>query len=78
MAKAVTIRNVPDSVAAELATRAAASGRSLQEYLLVKLCDLASRPDPSTWTSSVRRRVSAAGSVIPADEILAWRDSDRR
>ena len=44
MAVAITIRNVPHEVRDELAARAARSGRSLQEYLLRQLTDLASRP----------------------------------
>ncbi|WP_396654373.1 FitA-like ribbon-helix-helix domain-containing protein, partial [Microbacterium sp.] len=33
MSVAITVRNVPDDVRDELASRAARSGRSLQEYL---------------------------------------------
>ncbi|MGH9155532.1 MAG: FitA-like ribbon-helix-helix domain-containing protein [Acidimicrobiales bacterium] len=42
----VTIGDVPDETRDELAARAAATGRSLQEYLRGKLIELAGRPDP--------------------------------
>ncbi|MGH3209759.1 MAG: FitA-like ribbon-helix-helix domain-containing protein, partial [Trebonia sp.] len=41
MTTSITIRDVPDETRDELAARAAATGRSLQEYLRSKLIDLA-------------------------------------
>lgn len=41
----VTIRDVPDETRDELAAGAAATGRSLQEYLRAQLIALAWRPD---------------------------------
>jgi hypothetical protein len=75
---AVTIRNVPDEVRAELAARAARSGRSLQEYLVGQLVELASRPDLDTVLDAARARVRAAGSSVTTAQILAARDADRR
>ncbi|MHB1488080.1 MAG: FitA-like ribbon-helix-helix domain-containing protein [Acidimicrobiales bacterium] len=43
---AITIRDVPDETRDQLAARAAATGRSLQEYLRNQLIELARRPDP--------------------------------
>lgn len=40
----VQVKNVPDDVHAVLRERAAASGRSLQEYLLARLIDEARQP----------------------------------
>jgi antitoxin FitA len=74
----ITIRNVPDGVRDELAGRAARQGRSLQEYLSRELARLAERPDAEAWLEGVRRRKAAAGSRLSADEILAFRDADRR
>jgi hypothetical protein len=75
---AVTIRNVPEEVRAELAARAARSGRSLQEYLVGQLVELASRPDLDTVLDGARARVRAAGSSVTTAQILAARDADRR
>jgi hypothetical protein len=74
---AVTIRNVPNDVMDELAARAARSGRSLQEYLVGQLVELASRPDPNTVLDGARARVRAAGSSVTTADILAARDADR-
>lgn len=74
---AVTIRNVPDDVRDELAARAARSGRSLQEYLVGQLVELASRPDLDAVIDGARARVRAAGSSATTAQILAARDADR-
>ena len=74
----ITIRNVPDEVRDELAGRAARQGRSLQEYLSRELRRLAGRPDAEAWLEGVWRRKEAAGSRLSVEEILAFRDADRR
>ena len=78
MPRSITIRDVPDETGAELAARAALSGRSLQEYLRARLIELAARPDPEAWLARVRLRKTATGAEISAEEILALRDADRR
>lgn len=78
MAKSITIRDVPDRTAAELAARAAASGRSLQEYLRSRLVEMAQEPDLETLLSRIRARKAATNSRMTAEEILAHRDADRR
>lgn len=75
---AITIRNVPDDVRDTLASRAARSGRSLQEYLFAQLAELASRPDVSEAVAAVRERARTAGRVIDPDDIVAYRDDERR
>ena len=45
MSTSITVRDVPDQTRDELASRAALSGRSLQEYLRAKLIELARQPD---------------------------------
>ena len=75
----ITIRDVPDETRNELAARAARSGRSLQEYLLHQLIELARRPDAEVLVARARARklrVGAAG--LGAEEILRHRDADRR
>ncbi len=75
---AVTIRDVPDEVRDELAARAARSGRSLQEYLRRELIALADKPDVRTVLELVAARKQATRSTLSADQILEYRDADRR
>lgn len=78
MGKAITIRDVPEETGEELAARAAATGRSLQEYLRAQLIELARRPDPEVLVARIRARKESTGSRLDADTILAHRDADRR
>ena len=78
MAPAITIRDVPSATRDELAARAARSGRSLQEYLLAEIKELAARPDPSDVIARARERVRRTGTRVDADVILAARDAERR
>ncbi len=74
----ITIRHVPEDVRNELAARAARAGRSLQEHLLRELTELARRPNVDTLLERVRKRKSATGSALTTDQILDFRDQDRR
>lgn len=78
MAVAVTVRDVPDQVRDELASRAARAGQSLQEYLRGMLIDSASRPAVPDLIARARARVDATGVRIGAESILTARDADRR
>lgn len=78
MAKSITIRDVPAKARDELAARAAASGRSLQEYLRAQLVELASRPDPATLFARIRERKARTKSTLSRAQILSHRDADRR
>lgn len=78
MATSITIRDVPDKARDELAARAAATGRSLQEYLRAQLIELASRPDVEMVLARIRERKQHTGTRLPAQKILAYRDADRR
>jgi plasmid stability protein len=78
MSRSITIRDVPDDTRDELASRARASGRSLQEYLRGELIELARRPDPSALMVRVRDRKQRTASRLPANRILSHRDADRR
>lgn len=78
MGKAITIRDVPEATGAELAARAAATGRSLQEYLRAQLIELARRPDPEVLVARIRARKESTGSRLEPGTILAHRDADRR
>jgi plasmid stability protein len=74
----ITVRDVPDETRDELAARAARTGRSLQEYLRATLIDLARRPDVDVMIERVRWHKSMTESTLPAHEILALKDEDRR
>lgn len=74
----ITVRNVPDDIRDELATRAVRSGRSLQEYLLAHLIEMTSRPTMEEVVGRVRERVMLARTTLEADTILAVRDRNRR
>ncbi len=78
MATSITIRDVPDETRDELASRAALTGRSLQEYLRAQLIEFARKPDAEAWIARVRARKEASGSVLPTDRIISYRDADRR
>lgn len=76
--KSITIRDVPDDTSEELAARAAATGRSLQEYLRARLVEFASTPDADVLLARIRSRKAATSSTLDAEKILAHRDADRR
>jgi plasmid stability protein len=78
MPKSITIRDVPDDTTAELAARAAVTGRSLQEYLRGRLVEMARLPDPEVMLARLRARKAATGGNLSAADILEHRDADRR
>lgn len=74
----ITIRDVPEGVRDELATRAAAQGRSMQEFLRAELERLAARPSIENWLKEVRARKRATQTKVSPARILKARDADRR
>ena len=78
MAIQITIRDVPEKVRDELASRAALQGKSMQEYLRAELERIASRPAVDSWLEQVRKRKRAANNRISASQIVQHRDADRR
>jgi antitoxin FitA len=74
----ITVRNVPEKARDVLAARAAAGGRSLQEYLRAQLVELASRPDRAAVLERIRARTQRTGTHLTAAQILAYRDAGRR
>ena len=75
---AVTIRDVPESVRAELAVRAARAGQSLQEYLHGLLVATAAKPALDDVIARARARVNATGARVDAAATIGARDADRR
>ena len=78
MPTSITIRNVPDEVRDELASRAALSGKSLQEHLLAELIELASRPSVAALMQRVNARKRSTDSRLPAEKIVAHLDEEHR
>ena len=77
MSTSITVRDVPDEVRDEPASRAALTGRSLQEYLRAKLMELARQPDAEALMARIQARTAASASSLPRERILAYRDEDR-
>jgi antitoxin FitA len=78
MSLSITVRDVPDETRNELAARAALAGRSLQEYLRAKLIELAGQPDAEALVARIRARKAAYPVSLTGEQILAYRDEDRR
>lgn len=74
----ITIRNVPEEVRNVLAARAARSGRSLQEYMLREITELASRPTLEDIIDGARTDARRAGTRLDVWTVLADVDADRR
>lgn len=74
----ITVRDVPDQARDELASRAARSGRSLQEYLRMELIDLARRPDPEALAQRIVERKRQTSTTLSTTKILRHRDAGRR
>ena len=74
----ITIRDVPEEVRDELASRAARQRQSMQAYLRKELERLATHPSAEAWLDSVRERKLAAGRRLSARNILSHRNADRR
>lgn len=77
MGRSITIRDVPDETGNELSARAAATGRSLQEYLRAALIELARQPDPEVFVARLRARKERTRSHLDPNDILSHRDADR-
>jgi plasmid stability protein len=76
MPVSITIRNVPDQVRNELASRAAGKGWSLQEFLLSELVLLSDRPNNAELIARARQRLAMPGPTI--EQILKAQSADRR
>jgi plasmid stability protein len=74
---AITIRDVPEETRDLLADRAAASGRSLQQYLRAELIRLAERPDNLAIVTRAQTRVRDSAEGLSNDQILELLDAGR-
>ena len=78
MPTSITIRNVPDRTRNELAARAARSGRSLQEFLRLELIALADKPDMESLLARIAERKEVSQTRLSSEDILAYREEDRK
>ena len=74
----ITIRDVPDAVRDELSVRAAAEGKSMQEYLRGELVRISESASVADWLKSVRERKAVYNTRLTADRITEARDQDRK
>lgn len=74
----ITIRNVPETIRNEIASRAAAEGKSMQQFLLAVLERTVEYPCQTRLMERIRERVRASKSGITTADILAARDEERR
>jgi len=74
---AITIRDVPSETRDLLAERAAASGRSLQQFLRAELIRLAERPDNLDIVTRAQDRVRQTGEGLTSEQILELLDAGR-
>ena len=78
MSVQITIRDVRDEVRDELAARAAAQGKSMQEFLRAELERLAARPSMESVLAGIRERKKITGTRISVEQILSDLDADRK
>ncbi len=76
MSKMIQIRNVPDQLHRTLKVRAASSGMSLSDYLLVEVRQVAERPTLDEFRHRLNSRPPSDPRPFPADEIR--RERERR
>ena len=75
MSKMIQIRNVPDSLHRKLKARAALEGKSLSDYLMAEIAQLAERPALSELRDRLRGRTPASPSVSPSQAVREERDA---
>jgi antitoxin FitA len=73
----ITIRDVPGDTRDELASRAAATGRSLQQFLRAELIRLAQRPDNATILARAAERRRQTGEGFTTEQIRELRAGER-
>jgi plasmid stability protein len=73
MSKMVQIRNVPDGLHRLLKARAAMSGMSLSDYLLMELREIAERPT----LAELQQRIESRAAVKPPVSAAVWVRAER-
>jgi len=71
----IQIRNVPDDLHRKLKARAALEGKSLSDYLLQVVTELAARPSVEEWRARLRTREPVDLGEETIDYLRAERDA---
>jgi antitoxin FitA len=71
MSKMIQLRNVPDALHRSLKARAALSGRSLSDYLIAEIKEIAERPTLEEMRERLHRRKPVSGEL---DTVRAVRE----
>jgi plasmid stability protein len=74
MSRMIQIRNVPEELHRRLKARAATEGKSLSDYLLAEIREVAERPTVEEMRARLARRAPVTLSVEPALAVRAERD----
>ncbi len=74
MSTMIQIRNVPDEVHRTLKARAALEGRSLSDFLLAEIRQVAARPSLDEMLARLDQLPPVELSETPADAVRAERD----
>jgi antitoxin FitA len=74
MSKMIQIRSVPDALHRRIKARAALEGKSLSDYLLAEIREIAERPTVEEMRARLARRAAVTPSVEPALAVRAERD----
>lgn len=75
MSKMIQIRNVPDDVHRTLKVKAAKDGKTLSDFLLAEIEEVAKRPTLDDMLERLRRLPPVELDEEPADAVRAERDS---
>lgn len=71
----IQIRNVPTGLHRQLKSRAALAGKSLSDYLLGEIRQVAERPTLDELRARLESRAAITPRVAPAQAVRAERDS---
>ena len=74
MGTMIQIRNVPETLHRQIKSRAALAGKSLSDYLLSEIRELADQPTVDELRSRLNSRTEIAPSVPPAEAVRLERD----
>jgi len=75
MSSMIQIRNVPEALHRRLKSRAALAGKSLSDYLLAEIAEVAERPTADELRARLAARTPVDPSPEPALAVREERDS---
>ena len=75
MSKMIQLRNVPDTLHRSLKARAAMSGRSLSDYLLAEIKEIAERPTLAEVRKRLHRRKAVTVEIDSARLVREEREA---